>query len=305
MPGKIAWGKDVLNGWAPFLMLDNADDFNQLRTSAIDVGGSLTHYFPILNATRRRGQNRRLPEEGQFDGVSVYHPCGYMYYAGELRYTNQNSAPGATEGIGRISLMVRLPGGDAYVNTTGSFKTLAATETTTPLSASIGTVEPPTHIYLGVLPNDGVEISRDAAEANIANVAWDDQPVVVVTDGTKYGVSVGTAEACIEINDEIRIGNYALQIGMRDGQRLWMKSTGQSLVLDCANARATITEAGQDDIDVTYAVTPVIYDGTETRIADRWPVLAPGSNTVTCSGTPWAAAGQFALSVSFNGGYLG
>lgn len=303
-PGKVAWGNDVLNGWAPFLMLDNADDFNQLRSSPVDVGGSLTHYFPILNATRRRGQDRRLQEEGQYDGVSIYHPCGYTYYATPLRYTNQNSAPGATEGIGRISLMARSPGGDEYQNTTGSFKTLAAVETTTPSSGAFGFDEPPTHFYLGVLPNDGIEISREAAESDIANVAWDEY-VYLFTDGTKYGVSVGTADACIEINDEIRIGDYALQIGMMDGQRLWMKSTGQSLVLDCENARATITEVGQDDIDVTYAVTPVVYSGTETRVAERWPVLEPGNNTVTCSGSPWAAAGQFALSVAFRGVYLG
>jgi hypothetical protein len=96
----------------------------------------------------------------------------------------------------------------------------------------------------------------------------------------------------IRIEDEIRIGDAALQIGQRDGQRLYIRMT-DSIVLDCANARAYVDD-GSTQTDITYAVTPVVYDADgNTMIADRWPVLAPGANTVTVTTDVWTLGGGY------------
>jgi hypothetical protein len=299
-PSKKLWGNDVLNGWGPYTMLDNGDDFNQLSVTATNLGGSDIDYFPILNASRWRGADTRKQEEGQGDGVAIHHPWGYSRITYDYQMVNQNSAPGATTGIGKFVLMGREAGGDEFEEYDSDDTLIAGPALTEALEATVD-LQPfgnPVDLYMGALPVNDIEISREAREADKINVQWGDTLILYVDTYNKFSYSVAAVSNVIPIQDEIRIGDYALQIGMRDGQRLYVE-TDQTLHLDCENARAWIEEGGIEVEDVTYAVTPVVYDGSSYQVSDRWPVLEPGNNTVTFDGDPWASNGAFTATFTF------
>lgn len=289
MPSKTLWGSDILSAWAPFLLNDNSDDFNQLRWTEVNLGGSDVDYFPNLNASRWRGTDRRRQEEGLADGVAIYHPWGYdfCYYDYQIQNTN---------GVGKFVFAGREAGGDEfelYFEDSATYATLTAAGGTYVDLSEYGN---PTHLYMGAQPADDVEISREASESDVINVQWGDELLLFVNTYGKFSYSVGSMQTTIPIEDEIRIGDYALQIGMRDGQRLYLNTgASESLHLDCAAARAWIEDSGGTETrDVTYAVTPVVYDADgDTMIADHWPVLEPGSNTVTFTSDVWTLGGGF------------
>lgn len=303
-PTKFLWGDDILNGWGLFQYLDNADDFNQLTTTPVNLGGSDVDYFPILNASRYRGADRKIQQEGQFDGLDIYHGWGYDVIEWEWDILNQNSASGASAGIGKAVLAVREPGGDDFAMVVED-STLRSTIATAIGLQTQNLIDygSPTQLYMGMLPADGVAVSNDAKTSDQAQVLWGNTLRLWVSIADKYSQSIGAEETVIPIEDEIRIGSYSLQIGMRDGQRLYATTT-EKLVIDCANARAWLDDSGTIT-DVTYAVHPLVYkdldgDGVEEAyMADRWLPIPKGSSTLTASGAPWASAGAFTLSLAF------
>ena len=260
-------------------------------SSKINTGGSDEDYFPFLNTTRRRGQDRRLPEEGQADGVAIYNPLGYQ----AMRFDYQFANP---DGIAKALVAGREAGGDefeAYVeNPTPSASLPAVSAQNIDLSA----YGSPEQLYMGLQPANGVEISREAAETDEANMRWYTTLRLWLDVRDRLTVDYGSVETVIPIEDEIRIGDYALQIGQRDGQRLYIRMT-DSIILDCANARAYLDD-GSTQTDITYAVTPVVYDADgNTMIADRWPVLEPGSNTVTATTDVWTLGGGYTVTLDW------
>lgn len=296
-PSKTLWGADILTAWAPFLLTENGDDFNSARWTKVNMGGSDDDYFPNLNATRRRGQDRRLPEEGQADGVAIYNPLGYQAMRFDYRFKNPS-------GIAKALVAGREAGGDEfepYVEDTTTYATLT---TVAAQNIDLSAYGSPEQIYMGLQPADGVEISREAAESDEANMRWYTTLRLWLDTKDRLTVSYGAVETVIPIEDEIRIGDYALQIGQRDGQRLYIRMT-DSIILDCANARAYLDD-GSTQTDITYAVTPVYYrDATTTVIADRWPVLEPGVNTVTVTTDVWTLGGGYDVQFSWQERHFG
>jgi hypothetical protein len=284
-PSRIRFGgADILNGWSPFLLNDNGDDFNSARVTPVNVGN--IHYWPMLDADRRRKQDRKLPEEGQADGVAIYHPLGYSGIRFDYSIKNTN-------GICEAVFLCREAGGDEFeAFVPADDQTQANLTNVAAQYVNLAPLGSPQHIYMGLQPNgwsdgDAETISKDAKESDIATLRWNDTLILWVDIASKLSYTLGSIETVVPVDDEFRVGKYALQIGKRDGQRLWI-STTDALVIDCARAKAYV-DTGTDLVDVTYAVYPVVYedrdgDGVEeSYAADRWLPIPPGNSTLLFS----------------------
>lgn len=275
-PTRVAFGGDCIAGWRRTTYLDNRDDFTQLRWTQYSGGG--TRYSGLLNATRRRGQDTRLLEEGTGDGVAI--SCAQGYQGIRFDYKHQN-----INGVGRFTLATREAGSENWADVVTDTTTRATLTNVAVQYQSFSTFGNPTQVYMGAQPKDGVEIPTTQAAADQVVVQWN-STLRLYVNATAATITNGTAETRVRTGGEIACqGGFGgttrvLRIGKTAGsdRELFMRN-------DNLHTLRIFSETGVVDTTLPAASTSwavrTIVDG---RLTPVWLLLPPGSSAPSGTG---------------------
>jgi len=292
-PSRIAFGGDCCNGWRRTTYLDNRDDYAQVRSTAATVSlpttGTATHYFPILDAQRRKSQDQRLIEEGTGDGVTITSGLGYSAIRFDYAVRNVN-------GVGQFVFAGREAGGedwnDIVVNSTAYASMTTIAEQYIDLTG-YGTIN---HLYMGVIGKDGAEIPSTAAATDVVAAQWRNT-LRLLQKPESVTVVVGTRDDRVRLSGKVitdagTLGE--LRFGKTAGtdRELFVPDDGTTkFVVDSATATCWLDEAGFKTY-VPWAVLavqrkrPEDTGTTGERIAERWLYLPTGAAPVDCESMP-------------------
>ena len=292
-PSRIAFGGDACNGWRRTTYLDNRDDYAQARSTAISVtlpgGGSASHYFPILDAQRRKSQDTRLLEEGTGDGVTITSALGYASIRFDYAIRNVN-------GVGQFVFAGREAGGEDWndiVTNSATYASLTAVAEQYIDLTAYGTIN---HLYMGVLGKDGAEIPSTAAATDVVAAQWRNT-LRLMQKPESVTVVVGSRDDRVRLSGKViteaaTLGE--LRFGKTAGtdRELFVPDDGTTkFVVDSETATCWLDAAGIKTY-VPWAVLaiqkklPEDVGATGTRIADRWLYLPTGSMPVDCESMP-------------------
>lgn len=292
-PSRVLFGGDICNGWRRTTYLDNRDDYSQLRVT-VDTGlGAAGHWFPILNAVRRKGDDRRLQEEGTGDGVTITSALGYVGMRFDYRQRNVN-------GVGKFVVAVREAGGEDWQDVLTDGTTRASLTTVAAQYADftgLGTVN---HIYMGVLPADDVEIPNTAAVTDQVEARWHKTLRLWQTPGAAT-IAVNAREDKVRLSGRISTDPATLgelRFGRSAGvdRELFLPDDGTTRLVVDSGIGQVYTQSGP------YSYSPKTYvpwamlaiqlkqpqDASDTgeRIASRWLETYPGVANVTITDMP-------------------
>src|SRR4029453_8403111 len=224
-------------------MVDNQDQFAQLRVTDETAGGSVANW-PYLSARRRVRSDLTMPEKGQADGVCLYDPRGIVSFDWNYRVENDNA-------IGAVSVLVQSPDGDDWNQIVADFTAHSSMTAVTPGEAAggysvAGGNEDPVRIYFGMLPAAGVdsEIASNQSKNRNAEVRNHTRMMIFLSlddlSGLTDGVWVIGSEAEIyDLNVTGRLGGGAVgsetppyasfaiggdghYLHLASGQKLWI-----------------------------------------------------------------------------------
>ncbi len=193
-PSRVAFGGDCVAGWRRVTYLDNRDDYTQLRWTKYSVAAG-TRYSGLLNATRRRGQDTRLLEEGTGDGVAISSALGFQGARFDYRHQNIN-------GVGKFTLSVREAGSENWADVIEDTTARATLTSVAVQYRSFSDFGTPTQLYMGALPKDGIEIPTTQAATDQIVVQWN-STLRLYLNAASVSITPATAETRVRVGGEI------------------------------------------------------------------------------------------------------
>jgi hypothetical protein len=158
-------GFDAPAAWKRFEMLDNRDFCGQLRWSSYSASG--TKYQGRLQTVRYREGAPPPPDNRLHDGVSIHIPFGIISLGADFTVTNI-AMPNGTA-VGKFVIRTRGGGGEQWA-TQFSYTTVQATPATIAAATYSFATPYPRHLYMGMLPNNEVEIPQDVPATTFAGI---------------------------------------------------------------------------------------------------------------------------------------
>jgi hypothetical protein len=269
-PSRLAFGGDCVAGWRRITYADNRDDYNQIRWTSY-VSGGATRYSGLLNATRRRGQDSRLREEGTGDGVAITSALAYQGIRFDYRHQNINA-------VGSFLLSVREAGSEDWsdvVTDSTSRATLTAVAVQYQSFTDYGN---PTQIYMGIVGKDGAEIPTTQATTDQVAVQWY-QTLRLYQNASAITITVGAKSSRLRARGEI-----VLPAGYGATLRVMYigSSAGSDRELFMLDDNSTLLSIDSETGNVTLGSTSVpwaVKVEADGRLTSIWAILPPGSGT--------------------------
>lgn len=300
--GEIAFGDRTPGGWQPWLMVDNQDQFAQLRVTDETAGASVANW-PYLSARRRVRSDLTMPEKGIADGVCLYEPRGLVALDWNYRFENDN-------GIGAVSVMIQQPDGDNWQEIVNDDTTHASLTAVTSGGAAGGysitsSGNDPVRLYCGVIPANGVdsEIASTESKNRNAEVRNHTRMMAFISLDDCGGLSssmwsIGSEAAIYDLNVTGRLGGgaigsevqpyYSFAVG-GDGHYLHLAS-GQKLWIN-PNPSASAPLFGiydSSDLLVSTIAYPAVIkrhvlnlSGVDTALTDWRLSVPPATNLIS------------------------
>lgn len=319
---EITFGDRIPGGFQPWLMVDNQDQFAQIRVRD-ETAGSVVSNWPYLSARRRVRSDLTMPEKGTADGVCLYDPRGLVALDWDYRFENDN-------GIGAVTVMAQSPDGDDWETIASDTTTHASITVVSSGSGAAGglslAASSPVRLYLGMLPAGGAdsEIASTESKNRNAEVRSNSRTIVFLSLDDCGGLSssiwsAGAEVAVYDLNVTGRLGGgaigaekptyYTFAVGgsghyfqLAATQKLWLNPspTAEAPLLGLYDSTdALVSRAPYAAVIKRHEYN---LDGDDTELVDYQLSLQPGGNLITGedSITDWTIANSAGVTASIS-----
>lgn len=325
-PTEMAFGDFCVGGWQrDTFPTGGNDDFTQ--ASYVDLGPVGVHqkFFQTgLEMRLRRNSPRTYSEEGLGNGVTFISPLGLTGLRFDYKMLNQNSASGATQGIGKLVVATRADGNlDWAIVLEDATRRTSFTTVATQFLNLRDADGNPTMVIMAGIPADEVEVAQSAAATDELRLRWNSRLEVQVDPTSITFGTLGAEESVYHLTATLRTGLTASPGHQRlifggEGHHFFLgNSTGDVIEVDCQAGTIRAYDGAPLSLsggllfmrEVPWAARILHYpddpdnDGVlDPRVSPAWMPLEVGSNTWYLEET---AIGTLEVQILWYEGYYG